>query len=425
MAIVKAPDREYRLGEKNLPLLGQRVVSWPWGNTPNLSQWASGQLKYPLGTIIYDVVDGFPVIAQIQTHDTYGAHPEWGVKLHRGTSVFVPVEIDTATGKAVAIKDPPEGWGVSVMAGWRDRERLGIRWRDISRVEGRSEWREHVTGVPKLVIVAGTTLLGALISPIGAIIGFVAGLVVDNELRGGDVFPRSREMWIHGDGDTPKRIIPSKVIHPLAGMVRHQFTRPGVSPPLAPDEYAFGQVFGFTADELSGDGLIGMSVRGFADQLRFGEDKDLRSYTPGAGILPPGSGNPNMPPIDSPLTAGETAFAHRVIGLTPAELGADRRKSLFVRGFGDQLLAHYGSNVSLDQFSAGAGQTHGGANSPPVGGKHQGGINIDLSHVDWGSIAQGVAPALALIPGVGVVAAGAVEAAATAYKAGQKAGVKL
>src|SRR5271170_4318739 len=129
--IVKTPEREYRLGEKGLPPFDQRVVSWPWGGTPHLTRWSIDALKYPLGTIILDTVDGHPVVAQIQTHDTYGAHPEWGVKLHKGTSVFVPVVLDGSTGKEVAMRDPPDGWGVSTMAGWlhgRFVDRHEQRW---------------------------------------------------------------------------------------------------------------------------------------------------------------------------------------------------------------------------------------------------------------------------------------------------------
>jgi hypothetical protein len=176
----------------------------------------------------------------------------------------------------------------------------------------------------------------------------------------------------------------------------HRVTRPGVQPPLAQDEFAFGHVFGFTPDELRNDGLIGQSVRGFADQLRFGEGRPLSAYTPGAG-------NQSIPPPNAALTPAETAFAHRVVGLSPAELHTDHRKTLFVRGFADQLLAHYGGGATLAQFGPGAGQTFGGRNDPPTGGKNKGGFNVDLSHVDWGAVAQTaakVAPvAVALLAG--------------------------
>jgi hypothetical protein len=108
--IAKTPEREHVLGGP-LPPIPQAVRSWPWGSTPSLAKWSVEMLKYPLGTLIYDVVDGFPVLAQIQTHDTYGAHPEYGVKPHKGTSVYVPVSPDPTTGKPTAMRTPPEGWG--------------------------------------------------------------------------------------------------------------------------------------------------------------------------------------------------------------------------------------------------------------------------------------------------------------------------
>jgi hypothetical protein len=185
MAIVKSPSREFRLGEK-LPPIPQKVVSWPWGSTPSLTQWSLDQLKYPLGTIIHDVVDGHPVIAQIQTHSYYGAHPDWSNKPHKGTSVFVPVARDEGSGKMVALRDPPDGWGVSEVAGWWPRRRA---------VELRHEggegmhWRDHYARVPKLAVLVGTTAVGALAGPIGAAIGFAAGLFIDREVRGGDLLP--------------------------------------------------------------------------------------------------------------------------------------------------------------------------------------------------------------------------------------------
>jgi hypothetical protein len=146
----------------------------------------------------------------------------------------------------------------------------------------------------------------------------------------------------------------------------------GVNPPLADDERAFGHVFGFTPAELSSNLLLGQSVRAFADQLRFGEGRSLSDYAPGGGIIASGTnGNNNIPNPKSPLTAAETRFASRVVGLSAQAL-RDHRKAQFVRGFGDQLLAHYGANKTLDDFKAGDGQTHGGTNNPPVGGHDSG-----------------------------------------------------
>jgi hypothetical protein len=238
MSIVKTPDRTYTLGEKGLPSLGQKVVSWPWGGTPHLTQWSLDALRYPLGTIIMDTIDGHPVIAQIQTHDTYGAHPEWGIKLHKGTSVYVPVTVDGSSGKEIAMRDPPEGWGVSPMGAWREAMRGGRfvdrheeRWganRGVHRdpyaeaaryfvpinqqqplppspppttaiqpsndtgvdMEPR-HWRDHFAKIPKLAVLAGTTIAGLAIvgTPVGAAIGLAIGLVADKEVRGGGWLP--------------------------------------------------------------------------------------------------------------------------------------------------------------------------------------------------------------------------------------------
>jgi hypothetical protein len=115
--MIKLPEKTYGLGEP-LPAIPQKVVSWPWGGTPHLTQWSVEQLKFPLGTIIYDVVDGHPVLAQIQTHYSYGAHPDWPDKAHKGTSVFVPVTTDPSSGKSRAMHDPPEGWADQATMGF-------------------------------------------------------------------------------------------------------------------------------------------------------------------------------------------------------------------------------------------------------------------------------------------------------------------
>jgi GH24 family phage-related lysozyme (muramidase) len=107
MAVVKKPDRQYNFGDI-LPPLGIPVISWPWRLSKTLQDWSGAQLHLPLGTIIQDVVDGHPIIAQVQVHDTYGAHPEWGVKPHKGTSIYVPYHV--VDGKRVAYELPPPGW---------------------------------------------------------------------------------------------------------------------------------------------------------------------------------------------------------------------------------------------------------------------------------------------------------------------------
>jgi hypothetical protein len=116
---IKLPEKTHTLGG-SLPPIPQKVVSWPWGGTPNLMAWSLSKLKYPLGTIIYEVVDGHPVLAQIQTHYGYGAHPEWPDKAHKGTSVYVPVATDPQTGRSAPLRDAPEGWG--------DDSTMGFDW---------------------------------------------------------------------------------------------------------------------------------------------------------------------------------------------------------------------------------------------------------------------------------------------------------
>jgi hypothetical protein len=60
------------------------------------------------------------VLAQIQTHYSYGAHPEWPDKAHKGTSVYVPVATDPQTGRSAALREAPEGWG--------DESTMGFDW---------------------------------------------------------------------------------------------------------------------------------------------------------------------------------------------------------------------------------------------------------------------------------------------------------
>jgi hypothetical protein len=107
--IAKQPQKTYKLGDA-LPAIPGPVASWPWPGSAALTKWSVDMLRYPLGTLIMDVVDGHPVVAQIQTHSWYGAHPDWPATPHKGTSVFVPTTVNAA-GKKVAIADPPDGWG--------------------------------------------------------------------------------------------------------------------------------------------------------------------------------------------------------------------------------------------------------------------------------------------------------------------------
>ena len=56
-----------------------------------------------------------------------------------------------------------------------------------------SDWRSHFNRVPKLVVIAGGAILGAIVSPVGALVGAAVALVADREVRGGDWFD------VHGD----------------------------------------------------------------------------------------------------------------------------------------------------------------------------------------------------------------------------------
>lgn len=96
----------------SLPDLGDTL---PWThNTPGLQQWASAQLHYPIGTIIRDAIGGRPVIARIECHFKYGAHPEAPGNWHKGTSVYQPAR--RQGGRLVAIVDLPGDWPTSERA---------------------------------------------------------------------------------------------------------------------------------------------------------------------------------------------------------------------------------------------------------------------------------------------------------------------
>jgi len=171
--VVIPPPRRYALGEAP-PALPMQVASWPWGSSSALTKWSLDALKYPLGSILYDVVDGYPVLAQIQTHDRYGAHPEWGIKLHKGTSVFVPVGVDPKTGLTGPLKTPPSGWGVptDTMAG--EFLRSVFRWHKGAQLPG---WLAATTGW-----IAGGLTIGGVV---GATVGALASLGANALLKRG------------------------------------------------------------------------------------------------------------------------------------------------------------------------------------------------------------------------------------------------
>jgi hypothetical protein len=176
MAIIKTPSRTYQLGE-TLPPLGMPVVNWPWGNTPSLQGWAQQHLALPLGTIIIDTIDGHPVVAQIQTHEGYGAHPDWPNKPHKGTSVFVPAAPKEGGGALIAIKDPPAGWGESAT--------MGAEGFSVDAVEHfvhakEEEARGIASKVPKGLTTVGGAAIGLAIGgPPGALLLGAVGLGLD------------------------------------------------------------------------------------------------------------------------------------------------------------------------------------------------------------------------------------------------------
>jgi hypothetical protein len=93
------------------PLIG--VLGWTAPPSLALQVWARAQLVHPLGTIVRDVVEGQPVIARIECHYAYGAHPDQAPQWHKGTSVYRPAR-RTEGGAMVAITTPPDGWPSSV-----------------------------------------------------------------------------------------------------------------------------------------------------------------------------------------------------------------------------------------------------------------------------------------------------------------------
>ena len=82
----------------------------PWSGPPpaGLQTWAAAQLVYPLGTVIRDTVGGLPVVARIECHYAFGAHPEAPGFWHKGTSVYRPAQRVGA--QLVALTTPPPGW---------------------------------------------------------------------------------------------------------------------------------------------------------------------------------------------------------------------------------------------------------------------------------------------------------------------------
>jgi hypothetical protein len=188
--IVRQPSRPYRLGEPP-PVLSWNTVRWPWGPSQELTEWSEKALRFPLGTIIEETIAGHPAVIQIQTHDKYGAHPDWPAKPHKGTSVFALAAHNDA-GQLCAVVDPPDGWGVASNTGtsgdsisgeegkpaapkrWNPWVPPGVAWRALTAAK---------KGHPWLLAGAGTLLGAVTVGTLpAAAVGLVAGWGVNRLL---------------------------------------------------------------------------------------------------------------------------------------------------------------------------------------------------------------------------------------------------
>jgi hypothetical protein len=179
---VRQPARPYRLGEPPPPL-GRNVVRWPWKPSEDLTEISEKALRFPLGTVIEETIDGHPAVIQLQTHDKYGARPDLPAKPHKGVSVFA-LAAHNDRGQLCAVIDPPAGWGTASsseggdsMAGelgppppkrkWRPWVPPGVSWRAITATRAGHPWLLAGAG-----LALGALTLGAL--P-GAVVGVAAG----------------------------------------------------------------------------------------------------------------------------------------------------------------------------------------------------------------------------------------------------------
>jgi len=90
---------------------------------PAVTAWATSILNdsttYPMFAEVHAVVDGLPVVAQVQHHTTRGATGETGLCI-RGISVFNDAAAATASTNADALaadgaaSSPSDGWTTSV-----------------------------------------------------------------------------------------------------------------------------------------------------------------------------------------------------------------------------------------------------------------------------------------------------------------------
>jgi len=86
-----------------------QVLAWTGSPSSALQAWALAQLRYPLGTIIRDTVEGVPVVARIECHFAYGANPSAPGQWHKGTSVYRPAT-RTPSGALAPMTAPTAGW---------------------------------------------------------------------------------------------------------------------------------------------------------------------------------------------------------------------------------------------------------------------------------------------------------------------------
>ena len=180
--IVRQPSRPYRLGEPP-PSLGWNTVRWPWGPSRELTEWSEKALRFPLGTVIEEVIAGHPAVIQLQTHDKYGAHPSQEPRPHKGVSVFALAAHNDA-GTLCAVIDPPEGWGVAVIG-----RASPARWRRKAGGASPKQWKPWVPpgvawraltaarrGHPWLLAGAGLALGALTVGGPLAAVGLLAGL---------------------------------------------------------------------------------------------------------------------------------------------------------------------------------------------------------------------------------------------------------
>lgn len=177
--LIRKPEHEHHLGGP-LPPVDIPTTPLPasW-RMPSITRWSVDALKLPLGTVIRDVVDGYPIVAQIQTHWSYGAHPEWPDKPHKGTSVFALAGPD-ASGRMIPIKDPPPGWAEEgdAMSGEVARE-----WNRFGNPVLRTirKWALPIAGT-----AAGAVFGGGLLF---TLVGLGAGIGAKSYLETGSVRP--------------------------------------------------------------------------------------------------------------------------------------------------------------------------------------------------------------------------------------------